>query len=204
MPLNKNRRNPGLKFNPVLALIGLRTTGPQTTRQDVFRALTTEILVKPEYGFYLKYNHVYIVHCRVRRNSVPLFFQSLRISLASSIIKIGVSRADSLRTHVVAWISGKRGREKCKAFKHIFDPSAFDASYPTKPLAMHAGYLAKWFWTLDFNAFSLGPYPFRVTEVLIFYPLVQFLGPSSVNSQIVCLLAVGFFNFSSELFVLCP
>ena len=48
MPLNKNGKNPTLKFNPVLALIGLRTTGPQTTRQDVFRALATEILVEPE------------------------------------------------------------------------------------------------------------------------------------------------------------
>jgi len=112
----------------VLALIGLRATGPQTTRRDVFRALTTEILVKPEYGFYLKYNHVYIVHCRVRRNSVPLFFQSLHISLASSVIKIGVSRADSLRIHVVAWISGKRRREKYKALTHIFDPSASECA----------------------------------------------------------------------------
>lgn len=65
----------------------------------------------------------------MKQNSVLLFFQSLRISLASSVIKIGVSRADSLRTHVVAWISGKRGRERCKAFKHIFDPSASDAGF---------------------------------------------------------------------------
>ena len=38
----------GYNLNPVLALIGLLTTGPQTTRQDVFRALATEILVEPE------------------------------------------------------------------------------------------------------------------------------------------------------------
>ena len=79
MPLNKNGKNPRLQFNPVLALIGLLTTEPQNTRQDVFRALATEILVEPEKGFYLKYNHVYIVHCRVERNSVPLFFQSFAI-----------------------------------------------------------------------------------------------------------------------------
>ena len=47
---------------------------------------------------------------------------------------------------------------------------------------MHAGYLAKWFWSLDFNAFSLRPYPFRVTEVFICYPLVQLLRQSSVNT----------------------
>ena len=48
MPLNKNGKNPRLQFNPVLALIGLLTTEPQNTRQDVFRTLATEILVEPE------------------------------------------------------------------------------------------------------------------------------------------------------------
>ena len=95
MRLNKNRKNPGLKFNP-----GIVLSGPRTTRRDVFRALTEEILVEPKCGFYLKCNHVYIVHRRVRRNSVPLFVQSLRIPLSSSIIKIGVLRTDRLRTHV--------------------------------------------------------------------------------------------------------
>ena len=36
MPLNKNGKNPRLKFNPVLVLIGLGTTGIQTTRRGVF------------------------------------------------------------------------------------------------------------------------------------------------------------------------